>query len=243
MTRGHPTGPGYLYAVFAGWWAISDDDGRLQMRVKLGSTRDPDPVFACAQRYNTFGGRPPVWWLAPSGDAYRDEIHRLHEAFKDRRIWDDRELFAFESREDFDAAIAAFTAQFEALTSDDTKPPAVTDLTVPLGLKRKARVALLSTRREERLELRQQHELQQHESVLELQQAQEDVIDSVIQECEKGRGLRVVAEEFNARAQARGAKRGIKNAMERRGFGRKSQKVGDRAAVHCYMGLGWADAS
>ena len=72
--------------------------------------------------------------------------------------------------------------------------------------------------------------------------ADNDPVGALIrEECEVGAGLRVVAEEFNARAQARGAKRGVKNAMERRGFTRRNQKVADRPAVYCYIGLGWAD--
>ena len=70
--------------------------------------------------------------------------------------------------------------------------------------------------------------------------ADNDPVGALIQEeCDVGEGLRVVAEEFNARAQVRGAKRGVGTAMKRRGFERRSQKIDGRAGVHCYIGLGW----
>ena len=50
--------------------------------------------------------------------------------------------------------------------------------------------------------------------------------------------MRVIAEEFNSRVRARGGKPGVKHAMERRGFGKRNQKV-DGRSTPCYMGLGW----
>ena len=244
MARGHPTGRGYLYAVFAGYWPTSD--GRLQLRVKMGSTRDADPVAACYQRYSTFAGAVDVWWLVPSADAYRDEWHRMHSAFQDQRIFADRELFAFGSREEFEAAIGVFTHLFTAETAAEEadKPPPIADLSAPLGLKRKQREVQLANGREERRRLRGEHEAEVQAATKrqrdDREQQQQELLATLIQdECEVGAGLRVVAEEFNARAQARGAKRGVKNAMDRGGFARRNVSVNGKS-VPCYHGLAWS---
>ena len=70
--------------------------------------------------------------------------------------------------------------------------------------------------------------------------ADNDPIGALIaEECQMVEGARVVCQEFNERATARGAKRGVKNAMERRGFLRRTQTVNGRAGVQCYVGLEW----
>ena len=68
-----------------------------------------------------------------------------------------------------------------------------------------------------------------------------DPIGRVIEEeCEIGEGLRVEAADFNARASAAGAKRGVASAMARRGYTRRTQRMDDgRVGVQCYIGLTW----
>ena len=244
LTRGHATGSGYLYAVFAGYWP--GPNGTLQLRIKLGSTRDPDPVGACRARYGTLAGRVEVWWLVTSADAYRDERHSLHSAFERQRCFHDRELFTFGGREDFEAAISVFTHMHEVETAseDGAKPPRITNLREPIGLARDARDAVVRERREERAALRELHAQEVAEraacAARDAAVKHEQAINQLLaEECRVGEGLRVVAEDFNARARNMGAKRGVGTTLQRRGFLRKKQRVGERAEVWCYFGLGW----
>ena len=238
VQRKRTTGPGYLYAVFAGFWPRPD--GSLELHIKLGSTRDSDPVSACGRRYNTFVGRVHVLWVAPSADAYRDERHQLHAAFEDQRTWDNRELFTFHSMDEFMSAIAVFGNLHAHGTAheNERKPPPVTDLDRPSGLKRKQRQAEV----EERKKLRDEHaeaaKQEKVEMVATRDASQEALLsDLIAKECRTGKGLRVIAEHFNARARELGAQRGIGPAMGRFGYPRRTLKIDGRAGVQCYIGL------
>lgn len=128
-----PASRGYLYGVPTRD-AITGD-----LHVKLGSTRDGDPVFSVRGRYDTILGNTIVWFLSPSADAYRDE-RAMHLHFEGRRVYPERELFRFGDKQDFERAIADFDKELRAATALETayKPPTVA-CSSPQGLKTKQR--------------------------------------------------------------------------------------------------------
>ena len=233
---------GYLYAIPV--WDCPGDDGKPRLSVKLGSTRDLDPVGSLRFRNDTILGHTRVWWLCPSADAYRDERHRLHQFFADRRRWADREHFSF-AKAEFEECIHDFERVFGAETAEELpyKPPTRRTDT-DLGEVNARRLARIRQTRKSAIAARRQATARRLAVSLadkaDKERKSESAIDMLIhEECEAGQGLRVVAEEFNASARARGGKRGIEAAMQKRGFPRKCQRIEARNGVPCYIGLRW----
>ena len=169
---------GYLYAIPTGLWPAAD--GTLKLRIKLGSTRSPDPVATCKNRYNTSLGRTEILWLEASANAYRDECDVLHSHFSGRRVFPDRELFEYRDEEEFRQEIVAFTLQFRRATIAEVpyKAAAVLDLKTPIGKAakpaihaRKSAVALLRSEQRALREARRAVELQRAEAEVQREQA------------------------------------------------------------------------
>ena len=245
---------GYLYAV------PTRDAITAELQMKLGSTRDADPVFATHQRYDTLQGRTIVWWLAPSANAYRDETQRMHSYFADRRVYPDRELFRFADEAEFRAAIARFEAELATATRDEDsyKPPQLgTD--APLDIRKQDRVEAARERRDarqrtrsqnlqaaeeasrERRDARQRTRSQNLQAAEEERQRSKDLgeveLDTIISDmCDLGPGLRVEASVFNKLARAKGVPRGVGRAMTKRGFKLEARNVGDRRCK-VYLGI------
>ena len=114
---------GYLYAV--------RPEGGDVSRIKLGSTMSPDPVLALHDAYDRGFGRTDILWLMPCSDVRRDEIGRMHDYFSDRRVWGRRELFSFDSLEEFQDEIDTFEGFLGIWLGGEARPPVIEDLSAP----------------------------------------------------------------------------------------------------------------
>ena len=173
--------PGYLYAVIA--------EGGDPRRVKLGSTGAEDPVWALKQSYDRGYGMTQILWLVPCADMRRDEQERMHDYFSDRRVWQAREIFSFDSLEEFQDEIETFEAFLDIWLGDEPRPDVVRDLQTPTG-------AMAATRRARHRE-RQRDKKQ--EAAMQKQRQQEAEAEQFRRQCAKRRQAKRACREAAAR--------------------------------------------
>ncbi len=173
----------YLYALPVGLWPQNidafeimslwpEDKTQYRLHVKLGSSarEEEDVVDKLHYRYGTPLGRPQLWWLEPSANAIRDERNELFRYFAERRVWRDREIFWFASKQEFDTMISTFTTNFRTLTIDEDadKPalPRSIDRRISAEQQRKDRVKRQKEQRiQNQLEEKRAEKAQQNEQL------------------------------------------------------------------------------
>ena len=226
---------GYVYAVPVGYRSIDGYDAppaleSLRLHVKIGSVRTPDPVAALKHAYSRALGQPEVWWLAPSADAYRDEMHDVHVVLAARRVWPNREVFAFDNKAECLAVLAEVAEGLQQRTAGEVKPPAVTDLVNAWLPQQQA-----AEERAQKKAKREQDKAQQQEQRRTRAVAQADDLQHFItQQCVLGPTSTVECSLFRQRAPCISG--GLKAALQRMGFpmAKKGPKGGQR---WCFVGL------
>ena len=123
---GHPA---YLYCVRSLSCTSYD-------HVKLGSISSVDPVKTLRGAYSRALGHIEILWLCPVADQFRDELERFHPWFCHRRVWGDREIFAWPSAADFRREIGEWEGVLDMVLDEEgsPRPARITDLENGNGL-------------------------------------------------------------------------------------------------------------
>lgn len=230
---------GYLYAMPLGYFPVNGwhDPQSLELRVKLGSFRQPDPVAALHHAYSRPLGRPELWWVEPSPDAVADEKLMLFKSLRSYRVYHNREIFAFASKEACMRILQDFTLMYHRHTAALAKPPYITDLEHAWLPQREAAAEMLRKKQErQRLEQDRLEAKACAQACIQRQRSQS--LDQLIQDrFEVGQDFKIEAKVFNELAKAVGVSN-VQNAMVSRGFQHKRGRWGESQAVTwLYWGL------
>lgn len=209
----------------------------MELRVKLGSFKHPDPVAALRQAYSRALGEPQLWWAEPTADALRDERFDLFKVLDAHRVFKNHEIFAFDDKEDCLRTLEEFSVGFRQRTMRDDKPPHIDNLDAT-WLPQQEAAEELARKRAERRRLKEDQAMSLADEHARKTAIVSDKVDAFLREqCDVGAHFKVKASVLNRLLKPLGVP-SVSAELESRGFVHtKGRLLGYSGVVRLYKGV------